>query len=111
VFVHRGVSFPFIHDLAKLLGQLERSGVKIPKYVKQADELSEFAVAANLRVFGFGSVVSCLMSSGTWIVNSARLSGAMRQNAHAAIRREECSGFFTISASAEAAATAPGPML
>jgi HEPN domain-containing protein len=47
VFVHRGVSFPFIHDLAKLLGQLERSGVKIPKYVMQADELSEFAVAVR----------------------------------------------------------------
>jgi len=44
VFIHRGVTFPYIHDLKGLLRRLERSGVKIPKYVKQADELSHFAV-------------------------------------------------------------------
>src|SRR5258707_6606946 len=44
VFVHRGVGFPHIHDLKKLLKRLERSGVKIPKYVRSADELSPFAV-------------------------------------------------------------------
>jgi HEPN domain-containing protein len=44
VFVHRGVGFPPIHDLKKLLKRLERSGVKIPKYVRQADVLSPFAV-------------------------------------------------------------------
>jgi HEPN domain-containing protein len=44
VFVHRGVSFPYIHDLDELLQQLERSGVRIPKYVRRADELTPFAV-------------------------------------------------------------------
>jgi HEPN domain-containing protein len=38
------VSFPYIHDLDELLQWLERSGLKIPKYVRQADELSRFAV-------------------------------------------------------------------
>jgi len=45
VFVHRGARFPFIHDLDELLERLERTGLKIPKYVRQADELSPFAVA------------------------------------------------------------------
>ncbi len=44
VFVHRGVGFPYVHDLEELLKRLERSGVKIPKYVKQSDELSRFAI-------------------------------------------------------------------
>ena len=44
IFVHRGVAFSYIHDLKKLLRRLERRGVKIPKYVRQADELSPFAV-------------------------------------------------------------------
>ncbi len=44
VFIHRGVTFPYVHDLNKLLKRLERSGVKIPKYVRQADELSRFAI-------------------------------------------------------------------
>ena len=47
VFIRRAVSFPYIHDLAKLLALLEQSGVKIPKYVRQSDELSPFAVAAR----------------------------------------------------------------
>src|SRR3954471_6718202 len=45
VFVHRGARFPYIHDLDELLKRLEGSGLKIPKYVRQADELSVFAVA------------------------------------------------------------------
>lgn len=44
VFVHRAVGFPYVHDLQKLLQRLEDHGVKIPKYVQQADELSPFAV-------------------------------------------------------------------
>jgi HEPN domain-containing protein len=44
VFVHRGVSFPYIHDLAERLQRLERNGVKIPKYVREADERSIFAL-------------------------------------------------------------------
>jgi HEPN domain-containing protein len=44
VFVHRGTRFPYIHDLDELLKRLEQGGVKIPKYVREADELSPFAV-------------------------------------------------------------------
>jgi len=47
VFIHRGVCFPYIHDLADLLGRLERSGDKIPKYVREANELSTFAVVTR----------------------------------------------------------------
>jgi len=41
------VVFPYIHDLKDLLQQLERSGVKIPKYVKQAEELTPFALVTR----------------------------------------------------------------
>ena len=44
VFVHRRVAFPYTHDLGRLLGLLERSGLKIPKYVRRAHELTRFAV-------------------------------------------------------------------
>lgn len=44
MFVHRGTPFPLIHDLDELLRRLEASGLKIPKYVRDADELSRFAV-------------------------------------------------------------------
>lgn len=47
VFIRRAVSFPYVHDLAKLLGLLERNGVKIPKYVRQSSELSPFGVEAR----------------------------------------------------------------
>src|SRR4051794_33646839 len=47
VFIHRGARFPFIHDLDELLSRLEGSGLKIPKYVREADELSPFAVATR----------------------------------------------------------------
>jgi HEPN domain-containing protein len=44
IFVHHGKSFPFIHDLDELLDQLAHQGVKIPKYVRLANELSRYAV-------------------------------------------------------------------
>ncbi len=47
VFIHHAVAFPYVHDLVKLLGLLERNGVKIPKYVRQSGELSPFAVEAR----------------------------------------------------------------
>ena len=31
VFVHRGTSFPYIHDLGELLKRLEGSGLKSPQ--------------------------------------------------------------------------------
>src|SRR5437588_471512 len=56
VFVKRGESFPYIHDLRKLLKQLAGNGVKIPKYVGQADKLSSFAVVT--RYPGIGAHVT-----------------------------------------------------
>ena len=44
VLISRVEPFPYIHDLKKLLIRLEQSGLKIPKYVWEADELSTFAV-------------------------------------------------------------------
>ena len=47
VFISRGEAFPYIHALEKLLRQLEQNGVKIPKYVWDAEKLSEFAVVTR----------------------------------------------------------------
>jgi HEPN domain-containing protein len=38
------VKFPYTHDLAKLLPLLEKAGQKIPKSIRQAEQLSRFAV-------------------------------------------------------------------
>ncbi len=37
VFLHRGLTVPFIHDLARLLTLLENSRLKVPKYVHRAE--------------------------------------------------------------------------
>ena len=47
MFVHRGLAFPYVHDLARLLALLEASGLKVPKYVKRASQLTGFAVEAR----------------------------------------------------------------
>jgi HEPN domain-containing protein/predicted nucleotidyltransferase len=44
VFIRRGVRFPYIHDLEELLLLLERDGLKVPKYVKSAKDLTRFAL-------------------------------------------------------------------
>jgi HEPN domain-containing protein len=44
VFVLGGTKFPFIHDLEELLQRLAKTGIKVPKYLWDADELSRFAV-------------------------------------------------------------------
>jgi HEPN domain-containing protein len=56
IFVHIGVSFPYIHDLDELLQRLERNGLKVPKYVRQADELSPFDV--ETRFLGLAGPVT-----------------------------------------------------
>jgi HEPN domain-containing protein len=43
IFIQRGETFPYSHDLDRLLRLLERNGVSIPKYVKEAKELTQFA--------------------------------------------------------------------
>jgi HEPN domain-containing protein len=47
VFVHRGKPFPYIHDLERLLRLLERNGLKVPKYVHVAKELTRFALVTR----------------------------------------------------------------
>lgn len=47
VFIGRGEPFPFVHDLDELLKLLERNGLKVPKYVRQAMKLSRFAVVTR----------------------------------------------------------------
>jgi HEPN domain-containing protein len=47
MFLHRGIGFPFVHDLAHLLSLLELNGQKVPKYVKKASALTIFAVEAR----------------------------------------------------------------
>jgi HEPN domain-containing protein len=50
VFVCRGEKFPFVHDLDRLLGMLQKNDLKIPKYVWEAKQLTPFA--AGMRYPG-----------------------------------------------------------
>ncbi len=43
VFIHRDETFPYSHDLDKLLHLLEGNGHRVPKYVKDAKELTQYA--------------------------------------------------------------------
>jgi HEPN domain-containing protein len=56
VFVGRAESFPFIHDLERLAQLLEGNGVKVPKYVQAAKELTRFAHVT--RYPGMGNPVT-----------------------------------------------------
>ena len=47
VFIARRESFPFVHDLEELLQSLEKRGLKIPKYVWESVELSQYAVGTR----------------------------------------------------------------
>jgi HEPN domain-containing protein len=51
VLIRRTLAFPFVHDLAKLLTILERSGLKVPKYVRRAERLTAFAVEPRYPSF------------------------------------------------------------
>lgn len=44
VFICRGVVFPYVHDLKRLLRLLTRNGAKVPKYAWAAQELTPFAI-------------------------------------------------------------------
>jgi HEPN domain-containing protein len=47
VFLAQGVTFPYVHDLGRLLTLLAQAGVRVPKYVAEADRLTRFAVDAR----------------------------------------------------------------
>ena len=48
IFISRDEEFPYIHELKKLLRRLGRNGLKIPKYVWQADKLTPFAAVMHI---------------------------------------------------------------
>jgi HEPN domain-containing protein len=56
VFIHRDETFPYSHDLERLLGLLEGNGLKAPKYVHLAKELTRFA--HKTRYPGLGDPVT-----------------------------------------------------
>ncbi|MFQ5846844.1 MAG: HEPN domain-containing protein [Candidatus Methylomirabilales bacterium] len=47
VLVHFGIPFPYVHDLAALLGLIEGAGQPIPESVKEAGRLTRFAVVTR----------------------------------------------------------------
>src|SRR5712692_4695590 len=47
VFICRGEPFPYVHELKELLRKLKQNGLKIPKYMWEADELSDYAVVTR----------------------------------------------------------------
>ncbi len=48
VFIYRGLRFPYVHDLKRLLQLLNQGGVKVPKYVWMVEELTPFAFESAL---------------------------------------------------------------
>jgi HEPN domain-containing protein len=77
VLLHRGLTFPYIHDLAKLLTLLEQSGLRIPKYVRRAESLTRFAV--ETRYPGFSGPVTQALQRRTVRLAEAVLRWAERQ--------------------------------
>ena len=47
VMIKRGVEFPYVHDLARLLSLLEAGGVRVPEAVMQAEELTQYAMSTR----------------------------------------------------------------
>jgi HEPN domain-containing protein len=44
ILIHFDVRFPYVHDLAQLLALIEDTGQSVPKSIRQAAILSEYAV-------------------------------------------------------------------
>ena len=47
VFMACGLTFPFIHDLGRLLALLVQGGIRVPKYVIESDRLTSYAVTTR----------------------------------------------------------------
>ena len=86
LFVLRGERFPMIHDLEELLQRLTRHGVKVPKYMWDADELSRFAVLT--RYPGMADPVTPREYRRAVRIAEAVLRWAERQVEAAAKKRE-----------------------
>jgi HEPN domain-containing protein len=55
VLVYHKVSFPYVHDLARLLTLVQQAGYTLPDRVRQAAKLTRYAVTT--RYPGFAEVV------------------------------------------------------
>src|SRR5712692_2354126 len=47
VMLHKGIPFPYVHDLDRLLHLLERSGQEAPDVVRRGGDLTRYAVATR----------------------------------------------------------------
>ena len=47
VFVGRGETFPYTHDLERILRLLHANGVRIPKYVEQGKDLTPYGLVTR----------------------------------------------------------------
>jgi HEPN domain-containing protein len=47
LLIRRGISFPYVHDSAHLLTQRDQAGVQIPAEVRDAEQLTRFAVVTR----------------------------------------------------------------
>ena len=50
VMIKRGIDFPYVHDLARLLSLLKESDETIPDFVGQARKLTRFATATRYPI-------------------------------------------------------------
>lgn len=47
LLLHRGIRFPYVHDLAELVHRLELAGVALPGPIREAVRLTDYAVEAR----------------------------------------------------------------
>jgi HEPN domain-containing protein len=47
LLIKRGVTFPYVHDLARLVTLLEEGGQEIPELVRRAEALTRYAVVTR----------------------------------------------------------------
>ncbi len=77
VCLKRGIAFPLVHDLARLLTILQHGGVAIPKYVQNSAGLTRFAV--ETRYPGLSGPVTKRDHGRTVRIAAAVLRWAERQ--------------------------------
>lgn len=47
VLIHHNASFPYVHDLARLLALVQQAGVSVPTSIRRATQLTRYAVATR----------------------------------------------------------------
>ena len=47
VLIRRGIEFPYVHDLNRLLALLEEAGEKIPETIRKAESLTTYAITTR----------------------------------------------------------------